>query len=265
MTDHELRAYLLGQSAPDDAARLEERLLEDQDVFDALRGMEDDLFDEYARGRLTADERRQFLARYGGQTERLAFADALARRASSPTKVLPFRGLTRREWVPLAAAAALVAAVGGFWIARRNLPDENRAAQRVIPRETTAPGRPEQPPAAMPPFVALIALGTSRAASASDARIALPNGASIVELRVRLDPADRFDRYTMELRSSSNAVVWRSDDLRASSDGGDLLAVGRMSAAAVTDGSYELTVRGGSAKGALEDLGFVTVKVTRTP
>src|SRR5262245_35389655 len=104
-----MRAYLLGQAAEADAERLEARLLEDADVHDTLRGVEDDLFDEYARGTLTGDERQWFLDRYGNDRSRQLFAHALGARASvSP--VAP-RSMTWR-WMPVAAAAAVVAGTG---------------------------------------------------------------------------------------------------------------------------------------------------------
>ena len=83
LTDGELRAYLLGQTPADEAAHLEERLLEDEEMFATLRAVEDDLLDAFARDRLPAAEREQFRERYGGQTERIAFARALAQRTTS--------------------------------------------------------------------------------------------------------------------------------------------------------------------------------------
>ena len=245
------RAYLLGQLPTVDAERLEEQLLEDAEVFAAVREAESDLLDDWARGRLTADEGERVLARFGHEPDRLAFARALAVRARAARRLA--RRVPPRAWVPLAAAAALAAAVGGAYLARTQRPVATPSTARVV----------EAPPPASPGpvVVALIALGTSRAAAA-DTRIAVPPDAAAVEIRVRLDPADRFERYAMELRSASNAVIWRADDLRVTSTNGDLVLVGRIASATVPTGSYELSVRGASASGALEDLGFVTVAVT---
>ena len=110
-----LRAYLLGQLPAAEADGLEERLLEDEELFLTLRGVEDDLFDAYVRGTLTDDERRRFEERHDRRKERIAFARALAARAPS-ARVIPF---ARRPWVPLAAAAALAVAIGGDGHGRR--------------------------------------------------------------------------------------------------------------------------------------------------
>lgn len=80
LTDAALRAYLLGRATKADAARLEARLREDEQLLNTLRSLEDDLFDEYVRNTLSPDDARQFLERYGDQKDRLAFARALAAR-----------------------------------------------------------------------------------------------------------------------------------------------------------------------------------------
>ena len=83
MSDREMRAYLLGQATDVEVERLENRLLEDDDVYATLRGIEDDLFDDYARGTLSGDERQQFIERYGAERGRLLVAHALLSRTQS--------------------------------------------------------------------------------------------------------------------------------------------------------------------------------------
>ena len=119
-------------------------------------------------------------------------------------------------------------------------------------------------PVAPPTVFALVTLGGSRAEGGAPV-ITLPKDAGAIQLRVRLNPADRFDRYVMELRSASNAVVWRADDRRASAEAGDMLIEGTVPAVSVTEGSYELAVSGLTGASAAEPLGFVQVRITRTP
>jgi hypothetical protein len=250
LSDAELRAYLLGQASNADGERLEGRLVEDEETFEVCRGVEDDLFDDFVGGRLSPVEREQFLERYGDQAGRLAFARALARRTASQ----PAGGsVMQRRWMPLAAAATLIMAAAGWMLVRER------------PR-SAAPQNTVQSVSVPAPIVATIVLtlGTSRSASAPSA-VALPRDASAVELRVRLDPADRFDRYVMELRSSADRVAWHADDLRATQAGADLTLVGQAPASALPDGDYELAVRGARPDGSLDPLGFVTLKVTRAP
>jgi hypothetical protein len=246
LNDHELRSYLLGRLPEADAQRLEERLLADQETFETLRGVEDDLIDDYARERLDEADRRSFLERYGAQRGRVGFARALHKRQPR-AGVLPF---TRRQWFPMALAAALAIAAIGI---------------------VRAPGRPPEPgpagpgPVAAPaPVSIVLTLGTSRSAAAP-AEVTLAKDAAAVGLRVRLDPADRFDRYAMELRSPAGQVVWRGDDLRASGAAGEPELAASVPATALQEGAHELAVRGGARGAPLEELGFTTLRVRRSP
>jgi hypothetical protein len=104
--------------------------------------------------------------------------------------------------------------------------------------------------------MALFTLSSTRAAGEPPA-IVLPKGASAIDLAIRLNPADRFDRYQMELRSPAGASVWRGDGLqRSTAAGADLIVVGHVPAGGLSDGAYELTVRGGG-----DDLGYVSVRI----
>jgi hypothetical protein len=246
VTDAECRAYLLGRLTPAEADRLEARMLDDDELFQAARSAEDDLFDAFARGQLLPDDRSRFLERFGGDRDRIAFARAFAARRGGVPQRPQF-------WVPLAAAALLAVAVGAaWWLHARSLPP----ATPVV--ATQAP--PPAPVPAVPPVVALLTLSTSRAAGAPPA-IVLPRDASSLDLTVRLNPADRFDAYTMELRSPADAVVWRGEGVKGSvTSSGDLIVMGRVPASTLADGVYELSVRGGG-----NDLGYLSVRIMHTP
>ncbi len=81
VSDHELRSFLLGRLDEDERQRLEERLLIDDGLFELALAHEDELFEEAARGELSAEDTSRLTARGG---ERLAFAHDLARRAEAP-------------------------------------------------------------------------------------------------------------------------------------------------------------------------------------
>jgi anti-sigma-K factor RskA len=254
VNERELRAYLLGQAPEADAVRLEERLLEDDELFQVLESIEDDLFDAHARGQLTPAERDQFEARYGKYGERQRFARALAMRVSRG-QVEPFRRRAARAylaWAPLAAAAALILAVAVVMLVR----------QRPARQPTVLTTKDQSPAVRDVMATLLVILDTSRAAGAPTP-VTFSKDASKIELRVQLHPGDRFERYSMELRApATDAVLWRADSLRATDDNGNLIVTGIVPAASMPDGLAELAVRG-LRGGATEDLGFVTMKVVR--
>jgi hypothetical protein len=245
-----MRAYLLGQAPEASAVRLEERVLDDEQIFATLKSVEDDLFDEYARGALTSAERARFLERYGADRGRLLAAQALARR-SLRHRVVSFGTFGRRQWMSLAAAATLVAAVGATMWSRDRHADTGPQVRAAAPQPTVVPA------------VLLVTLGASRSAAVPPA-LTLPKETSTLELRVRLDPADRFDRYSIQLRSESGGLVWHHDDLGASTQNGEPIVVAVVPTNSLESGSYELAIRGASGSTTSETLGFATVKVSRT-
>jgi hypothetical protein len=255
VTDAELRAYLLGQSSESAAARLEERVLEDDEALADLEGIEDDLFDDFAQNRLDPMDRERFLARYGHDARRLHFARALANRTgrSKTDNVVPFP-MMRRHWMPLAAAATLTLAVGGLMV-----------SQNVQSKRTERDPFAVPSPAAVPAAASVIlTLGNSRA-GAAPFLVALPKDAVALQLRVRLNPNDKFDRYALELRSAADNIVWGAMNVRATTGAGEMALTADVPASALAAGSYELAVQGINTAAPSEPLGFVTLQVSRTP
>lgn len=236
MSELRLRDYLLGRMAENDAERLEERLLEDQELFLQLRAVEDDLLDDVARGQVDAS----FLN--STRAKRLLFARALARRG---TNIVP---IARRWWITAAAAAA--AAIAIVFLAQV---DDRR------PRLSTPAGQSvTRGQAAAPVLHAVsITLGTSRSSGAANV-ITIPKNATTLEFRVRINPADTFDRYAVELRTADGRIVAQSDQIKAVAEGGELVLPFAVPASSLNDGSYELAVHGDN-----EPLGFSTLEVHR--
>ena len=236
LTDEQGRDYLLGRLPETDAESLENRMLQDEELFVTLRSIEDDLFDDLARGALSDAERHAFLQRYNDPA-RIAFARALARRGPNVT------AMPARRWMAWGAAAAAIIVVGLAAIFSRTPESQSTTTARVV--------------APVARTVAVnIALATSRSAGQAQ-QIALPRDASAL-LQIRLDPQDRFDSYTVALTSRAN--IWQAGNLHAVQRNGDLILSAVVPASQLPEGSYELAVRGGD-----EDLGFVTVEVHRTP
>ncbi len=237
MTDPVLRAYFLGRLPEEEARRIEERVLEDAGLFTTMRSAENDLFDDYARHRLTPDEESAFLERYRNESERIRFARTLAARKDN---VVRFR---RR--MTLAAAAVIGAVVLSALFIMQPRPD----VSDVLPR----------PPVSVSAVQTLeITLGASRSTDATPS-LALRNDVSTLHLRIHLDPDDRFDNYTVELRSAAGATAWRAAGLAAIMREGDLSLSASVPASALGNGTYELSVHGED-----EPLGFTTLEVRRT-
>lgn len=130
--------YLLGDLSEDEQVEIEDRAFQDRQYLQSLQAVENDLIDEYAQGRLSAAERKQFESRFLASAERrrkVEFARALAivtpEFATIEKPAPPARALEPAGWRsalrafirglhPAArfsmAAAALLLLVGGFWL-----------------------------------------------------------------------------------------------------------------------------------------------------
>ena len=250
MTEAALRAYLLGKLSESEVELVEARLVEDPDLFAQMETAEDDLFDAFARGSLDAGERARFLERFGADQQRQRFAQAFVTRTSS-RKVVP---LFRRPWIGLAAAASLAVVIGAFLLPRQR-GSEAPPALAPVPVATPAPAAPIT-------SVVSLSLGTSRAVGAP-AKAVVPANASRVDFAIRLNPADKFAAYAAEIRSQSNLIIW-GDAIQTVAAGGDLIAHAIVPVDRLPAGTYEIAVRGGATASALDDLGFVTIEVSRS-
>jgi hypothetical protein len=239
MTDSKLRDYLLRRLPEAEAQQLEERMLDDDELFMTLRSVEDDLVDAVARGELDDDARAAFEQRYRGQPSRVRFARALARRSAN---VVPFG---RRRWIAFAVAAAVVVISSALLVTRKE------PSHAVV---STPVAIVKAPPSIVYPVV--LSLAASRSAGAANT-ITLPREATTLRLQVRLDRADQYDRYRAALQSS-RGIVWQAENLKAAPEGDALLLTADVPASALLNDSYELAVHGGA-----DDLGVVTLEVHR--
>lgn len=158
-----LRRYVTG--GLDEAVRteLEERLVTEPSVFEALGVVEDELVEEYLDGLGTPAERQAFERGFLAsprRTERLRFAAALRARAA---KVVPerrskppLRGLGRMDVAHPAllglAAALLLSVATNLWLASPWAPGQSRRDDGAAP--VPAPVAPAARPSAPAPRVA---------------------------------------------------------------------------------------------------------------
>src|SRR5215467_13366971 len=90
--------YLLGQLSEDERAAVEELFFENDTYFEQLSALEDDLIDDYARGRLSVDLQKGVQARLRSDVrwrQRVVFAEALAQKVA--VRESPAMAPARRE------------------------------------------------------------------------------------------------------------------------------------------------------------------------
>jgi len=129
--------YLLGDLPEDEQIRIEERFFTDDEYFEQLLALEDDLIDDYVNGELTDREREQFEEYFLAsptRRQRVEFAKTFMRAGSLPALAeIAMPGEARPEPVPwwrtvmvfwraqsllrrFALAASVLLVLGGSWL-----------------------------------------------------------------------------------------------------------------------------------------------------
>jgi len=239
LRDDQLIDHLLGTLPEDEAQRVEEESIVDDEVAARLQVAEDDLVDQYARGTLAGDRLARFESFYLASPLRRDKVTVARRFVAAVDRAAPAEQETAATaaewrgagaWFPwsLAAAAALLLATGLLLARdvglRRDMADarERLAAAEHRVNAVTGQLADEQRAAA----AARLALENARAAQPLAAValmlmpqtrgidpvpvVALPAAAKTLPLQLSV-PATGNAHYTAALRDpSTNGIVWRS-------------------------------------------------------
>lgn len=251
-----LREYLLGRLGGEAAESLESELLEDEDLFEKMRIIETELYDDFAAGRLSSTDEQAFLPRSRGQAarSRFVFATTLHGRAAA-TRIATFRPRAAR--LVLAAAAIAVVAIGLAFVSLRKTPV-------TVPPQTARTTEPAT--AAIPSPARAIALTITLGSSRSGAEkniLSIPDGTTNVELGVRLHAEDVYDTYEVDVRNVKGESIWQQSGLRAAAAADTRTIVAVVPADRMGAGTYEIAVSGTTGTAPAEDLGFQSLEVRR--
>ncbi len=277
-----LRSYLLGELPEEEMDRLEQGLIEDDELFDLCEALEADLLAAYDRGELTAAEKEQVRRRLASSPAgegRLALARSLntaAREAQrTAVSVVPFRRrtalfprLTTSRWAALAAAAVLLLVLG---LPRRdnlqpNPPPQPPPKQPVLqpPPKQPVPQPPPEPTVPQPPpepttpqqeeqasrhepvkTVFVLSLATLRGAEDVQ-KSAIPANAELVEIQVDLEGLEDYRSFDAAVKSETEGTVWEKKGLTPKRlDWGTALVL-KIPAQRLTTGLYDLAVTAGT-------------------
>lgn len=290
--------YLLGDLPEEEKFALEQEYFNDNEKFEQVWALENELVDSYVRGSLPQAERvlfeRNYLASYRHQ-ERVSVARSLlqaadetivAERTSAPvssptswwTSVLAFFQFPQLIWSGAAAMALLFLIVAGWWYTRNGSDPTEQIAQHSppvsLPTPSVAPTSPQPiapstPTLALPsspspsarpvmPTVLAFTLGGALRDTGKIQPLPLPPGTKQVRLRLTLD-ANEYARYQVKLRTVSGSEVFAQSSLQPI---GKAIIV-TIPADKLANGDYSLKLLGNSPSGDAEDITTYLLRVTR--
>src|SRR2546421_3377191 len=237
-----IKKYLLGQLAGADLAEIEQRVLTDEEFYEEVQIMEDELVDEYVNADLSAAERRlfekNFLAdpesrnklRLGRALDRHLSDQPLERHQPGLFPFLPFRN----PIVSYSLAAAVLVIVGVVsWVAFRTW-------RNSIPRESGQVLAIELTP------------GITRDGGEIK-KIAVPPGNDSVRFDLRILKADEYQRYRAVLYTAEGSEKFRSDDLRTTPMNSGVGVPFKVAAVLLTRGDYFIKLSGLNSHDEYED------------
>jgi hypothetical protein len=249
----EARSFLLAQLSPEETARFEERLLADDALVAETEAAEAELLDEFVRGSLSADESAAIAKRFRNRSERIVFATALAAYGRPrPQKAM--------RW-SLAIAASLIVVASAVLLARR-LPSP--LPQAPVRRATLKPAPAPAPIVTQTARQAQIATFSIALTATRDGdeipHLELTRAIDAVALHIRINPADRFPAYEVDLSTSDGAPVWNGRATRAASSA-ELVV--EIPASSMQNGEHQIAVTGLGEDGSREELGYQMFDVRR--
>jgi hypothetical protein len=246
-----IRKYLLGQTSEDDRLALEEQLIADDEAYEELLIVEDELTDDYLRGQLSQTERKDFESHFllsPSHQEKLRFAKVVRGHVANHTKTtsviepsrkpglfgfLPFRNPA----LSYALAMALVVMVSGVaYVAWRN--SQHPSSMATV---TLAPG--------------VVRSGGSQTT--------IPNPTNTDGVRMELLLADEtpYQSYSAVLQSIDGRTITTERGELGQSANGRRVVVVQVSSALLPPGEYRVKLNALTAGNEPVDLGSYSFKV----
>ncbi len=294
--------YLLGQLSEEEQRQVEREYFNDDDFYEHLEVVEDDLVDAYVRGRLSASEREYFekyFLSFADRREKVEFAREWKSFVSDKSSAKP-KEKAKPNWlsffhnrlVLIPLAASLLLALGGAWLAvqlmrlnneidqmraeraaqdkterelHNQVADERRRSEELLKELEDERKRKIEDRASQPslPIVASFILSPGLIRGGGEARkLAVPPDATEIRLQILFETSN-YSSYAAELQTIEGRRVWSQRGLRARVRGEERSVIVTMPARALRDEDYILTLKGITPAGEIRDVAEYAFRVVK--
>ncbi len=280
--------YWLGELSPEAEQRLEDRYFAEDELFEQLLAVREELFDAYARGELNEAERARFeqrLLQSPEDRDELEFARRLtgaldseiAGNAAAPEPAgSPAAGswwsLPRLAWAIV--CAALLVSVG--WLVSDQLRSRDRLAglpsdqpAQPTPQPFSTPSPNPSPPSpiaprekqSLPANTLVVTLSAVSLRSAGGDAVQLTPETRTLRFKLLLDAPDVFRHYQVVLTQGGREIrSWRR--LKPARSGGVAVVV-ELPATQLSSGEYSFELRGVNDDGTIESAGRYSFRIAK--
>jgi anti-sigma factor RsiW len=281
--------YLLGELSPEETLQVETEYFRDDDCFESIQALEDQLLRDFVRGEMDPELYRRFQARYRSSpelAEKIEFAQAVFSgcrnlreeerqrevAARQRTLLSTLRELFKFDFPAFQYAAAAVALLGvglGYyeWTRAARLKSELAQFQdqnKSLAQQKSALDRALADMPKRPPLVASFVLmpGVSRDQSRATV-LSVPDGLGSVEFKLPLPPGIKYASFRAVLQRVPDTKV-SIQDLQPGAlvDAGKALKLS-VPSVSLKAGQYILFVKGRSERGEYEDVQYYAFGVEK--
>ncbi|HLE21468.1 MAG TPA: hypothetical protein VJB88_10160 [Vicinamibacteria bacterium] len=281
-----LRRYLLGSAPEDERESVEQALLADENLYEELLVIEDELIDQYVWGQLPEPGRTSFLQYLDAlpdHKERLEFAQALrahslgsraeASVATAGSRGTPEEGFGFRVPALFLAAAVLLIMLGGVWSlatisalrneVRTNQTELERSREGVAESRLSSDpvGRGAPGTGSIPSRSFLLRAGTFRSGGTTQV-LPMPQEPALVEIRLDLGVAD-YESYRAVFHDAQSAELMSVSQLGARVQENEILVAFSVSSERFTAGDYYISLSGVVERGELEPVARYDFRISR--
>jgi hypothetical protein len=282
--------YLLGSLPEEEAERLDELSIADDEFGWRLRAVENDLIDEYARGELSEELQSRFRSAFLATPQRRArvtFAKSLLARQGRPATGANIPLVQQRQdryldtarrvrFQPVLAAAAVLALVAAGYLLVQNVRLQREVTQALADRATltkqaqdlesqlqgersTMAGVREELSSVReelarvrPSVMASFLLTPQTRGVGQVARVSVPRGARELTLRLVLE-SDDYPAYEASLKDpATGRILWRSAPVKAAREGDRRVVSITIPADGLKGQTYSVDLSGQMARGSSE-------------
>jgi len=209
-----LERYLLGDISEEERSEIEQAYFADDAFFEQLIDVRNDLVDAYARGMLSAEDRKRFEERLlttESGSDRVGFARALQQKIAARSA----RKTGDSRFFAIAASLLIVVIAAGWMMLTlkgRPQPPIAKSQPKVTPQQQTTSSVPVPVPN---PLIATVLLtpGGTRESEAAPPLVLRP-APQFVRVELVLED-DRYDSYAAELQDVEGRALWRGEPLQA--------------------------------------------------
>jgi hypothetical protein len=264
-----IRRFLLGDLDEEEHERIERRFISDQEVYERIVVLEDELLEDYVEDSLTASDREKFLAQYGHtpkEQRRLRIVKAIKEHAvaeatvsrkprstqpGSPNFLSAPRLRNPGFLIPVAVILIIAFVVGLVWlmdIRNKRVQETNRRA--AIERDLAELNAPSSVGEVRPQTFSMLLPPVSGRSAGSQADLQARTDIRVLELQLLWTQKDQYSSYQAVLRRVGDSQQLTIPNLHVQKTAGGTAVPLKLPAHILTRGLYQITLNGIGSSGA---------------